>query len=357
GGPAAAARARLEGRLRPGARGGGAEPGHVGDRAARAGDDAAHGRARPARGRSEDRGGRRRRGLDVRALEPEDVPRDGTAPHVSLRWRYLGRRWIVSRGQAGAPEGPSPRARHGGARAGGGARRRDLAARAAVLGVRRRPRRGPRVAAAAPARARRARQEPLDGRERPPPPRLPDHALGPRGADGATTRVARVLARGRGSARMTYLDELAAELSRVGIRGRAQARILAETADHLAEGDEAQFGDPRELAQLFADELATQATTRAAFLSFAALGAAGAAFALGWVVMIVGGSADITSAAFLPAGLVAAFALIACPQISFAAGLLALLRARRLGNIRAAPAAELALLARRTNTALAFGAA
>jgi hypothetical protein len=156
---------------------------------------------------------------------------------------------------------------------------------------------------------------------------------------------------------MRYLDELAAELSRAGIRGRARARILAEAADHLAEGDEAQFGDPRELAQLFADELATQATTRAAFLSFAALGAAGAAFALGWVVMIVGGSADITSAAFLPAGLVAAFALIACPQISFAAGLLALLRARRLGKLRAAPAAELALLARRTNTALGFGAA
>ena len=156
---------------------------------------------------------------------------------------------------------------------------------------------------------------------------------------------------------MTYLDQLARELSRVGIRRRARARILAEAADHLAEGGEEQFGDPGELAQLFADELATQATTRAAFTAFAALAVAGAAFAVGWLALIAGGSADITSAAFLPAGLIAAFALIACPQISFAAGILALLRARRLRGQRAAPAAELALVARRTNTALAFGAA
>jgi hypothetical protein len=157
--------------------------------------------------------------------------------------------------------------------------------------------------------------------------------------------------------RHVYLGRLGKELARVGIRGRARARILAEAADHLAEGDEADFGDPRELAQLFADEHATQATTRAAFLAFAALGAAGAAFALGWIGMIPRGAGDITSASFLPAGLIAAIALIACPQISVAAGLLAVLRARRLRTLRAAPAAELAVLARRTNTALGFGAA
>jgi len=155
---------------------------------------------------------------------------------------------------------------------------------------------------------------------------------------------------------MSYCERLSVELTRVGIRGRARARILAEAADHLAESDEERFGDPRELAQLFADELATQATTRAAYVAFAALGLAGAGFAVGWVLLILEGTADITSAAFLPVGLVAAFALIACPQISFAAGLLALLRARRLQTLRVAPAAELALLARRTNTALAFGA-
>ena len=156
---------------------------------------------------------------------------------------------------------------------------------------------------------------------------------------------------------MTYLDRLAAELDRVGIRGGARRRILAEAADHLSEGNEAEFGNPRELAQLFADELATKATTRAAFAAFAALGFAGAGFAAGWVLLVLKGTADITSASFLPAGLAAAFALIACPQISFAAGLLSLLRAHRLQKLRTAPAAELELLARRTKTALAFGAA
>jgi hypothetical protein len=154
-----------------------------------------------------------------------------------------------------------------------------------------------------------------------------------------------------------YIGRLWKELGAVGIRGRARARILAEAADHLAEGEEERFGDPRELAQLFADELATDATTRAAFGAFAALGLAGAGFAAGWLLLILQGTADITSADVLPLGLVAAFALIACPQISFAAGLLALLRAHRLSKLRAAPAAELALLARRTNTALAFGTA
>jgi hypothetical protein len=106
---------------------------------------------------------------------------------------------------------------------------------------------------------------------------------------------------------------LAGELAAVGIRGRARDRILTEAADHLAEGQEEHFGDPRELAQLFADERATQATTRAAFTSFGALGLAGAGFAAGWSLLVVGAKADITSASFLPLGLVAAFALVACP--------------------------------------------
>src|SRR5262249_38207347 len=269
---------------------------------------------------------------------------------------------IVRRGEAGAPQRPSRRARPGGARARAGARVRDHPPLADALERRLPPRRGDRLPDAAPPRARRPRQEPLDVCERPPPPRLPHHALGPRGPARPSPRVAHVLGRCRGGARMShvpmrdtghdYLGRLGKELARVGIRGRARARILAEAADHLAEGDEAAFGDPRELAQLFADELATQATTRAAFLAFAALGAAGAAFAVGWIGMITRGTGDITSAAFLPAGIVAAFALIACPQISFAAGLLAALRARRLRALRAAPAAELTVLARRTNTAL-----
>jgi hypothetical protein len=158
---------------------------------------------------------------------------------------------------------------------------------------------------------------------------------------------------------LTYLDQLRNELARVGIRGGQRARILAEAADHIAEGGAEEFGDPKELAQLFADELATQETTRAAYFAFAALALAGAGFGLGWhqLVLRSHGGADITSAAFVPVGIVAAFALIACPQISFAAGLLSIVRARRLRKLRVAPAAELELLARRTRTALGFGAA
>jgi hypothetical protein len=152
---------------------------------------------------------------------------------------------------------------------------------------------------------------------------------------------------------VTYLDQLGDELARVGIHGQQRSRVVAEAADHIAEGGAADFGDPRELAQLFADELATQATTRASYLAFAVLGAA---FAAGWLQLVMHGAADITSAEFVPVGVMAAFALIACPQICFAAGLLMLLRTRRLRRLRVAPAAELALLTRQTRTALTFGA-
>jgi hypothetical protein len=153
-----------------------------------------------------------------------------------------------------------------------------------------------------------------------------------------------------------YLAQLAAELGHVGIRGRTRARILAEAEDHLADGDPAEFGDPRELAQLFADELATSETTRAAFLAFAALGAVGACFAAAWAAVPGRSSPDILSAQIVPLGVAAAVALVVLPQVSFAAGVLALLRARRLRASRAAPAAELAVLSRRTQASLLAGA-
>jgi hypothetical protein len=53
---------------------------------------------------------------------------------------------------------------------------------------------------------------------------------------------------------------------------------------------------------------------------------------------------------------VAALGMLVCSQIAFAAGLLAVLRAFRLRHARVAPAAEIAVLQRRTVAALAFGA-
>jgi hypothetical protein len=58
---------------------------------------------------------------------------------------------------------------------------------------------------------------------------------------------------------MSYFEHFESELAAVGIRGRLRKRILAETHAHLADGDEAAFGDPRALAVRFADELGSSA--------------------------------------------------------------------------------------------------
>jgi hypothetical protein len=155
---------------------------------------------------------------------------------------------------------------------------------------------------------------------------------------------------------VTYLDRLDRELGRAGIGGRLRARILAEVADHLAEGEESRFGDPAELAQLFADELATDRSRRAAFLAFGALAAAGTAIAAAWLAAAAAGWPDIASAQWAPLGVLAAIGMLVCPQVSFAAGLLMGLRAFRRRREPRLPATELALLGRRTRVALAFGA-
>ena len=154
-----------------------------------------------------------------------------------------------------------------------------------------------------------------------------------------------------------YLDELCAELGRVGIRGALRERILAEVADHLVDGDVEDVGEPRMIAQRFADELATAHSRRSAFRGFATLAAAGLAFAAGWLLVpAAGGWSDIADAPFLPLAIATALGMLVASQVSFAAGLLALLRAWRLRDMAAAPAAEVALLLRRTRVALVAGA-
>jgi hypothetical protein len=156
---------------------------------------------------------------------------------------------------------------------------------------------------------------------------------------------------------VTSLDELHLELGRVGIRGRQRARILAEAAGHLEEGDPARFGSAELVAQRFADELATVQSRRVAFRGFGALAAAGLVFAAGWLLVpVAGGWPAIDSARVLPLAIAAGLGMVVCSQVSFAAGLLALLRAVRLRDTGAAPAAEVALLLRRTCTALVSGA-
>jgi MFS family permease len=156
---------------------------------------------------------------------------------------------------------------------------------------------------------------------------------------------------------MTYLDRLGRELSAVGIHGRLRDRILAEAADHLAEGEVERFGEPAALAREFADELATSRSRRATLAALAALAGAAAVFAAAWLLTVAaGGWGDIFSAEWAPFGVAAAIGMLVCPQVSFAAGLLAALRVARRRHERRLPAAEVDLLLRRTRVALAFGA-
>jgi len=153
-----------------------------------------------------------------------------------------------------------------------------------------------------------------------------------------------------------YLDDLRRELAEVGIGGRLRDRILAEAADHLAEGDVRSFGDPAELAREFADDLATVRSRRATLRSLAALAAAAAVFAPAFLLAATAGrTGDIFSAEWPPLGVLAVLGLVACPQLSFAAGLLALLRLARRRRERRLAAQDVALLLRRTRIALAFG--
>jgi len=153
-----------------------------------------------------------------------------------------------------------------------------------------------------------------------------------------------------------YLRELRAELGAVGIRGSRRRRILAETADHLHEsGEAARFGEPKLIAALFADELATNGARRAAISSFLVLAAAGIVYTV--LFGLINSWPDFTSAKLLPLAIGAAFTMLVAPQVAFAAGLLAVAGAWRLRSETTAPAAEIRVLRRRSAVALGSGAA
>jgi hypothetical protein len=154
---------------------------------------------------------------------------------------------------------------------------------------------------------------------------------------------------------MIYLHELSHELAAHGIRGRRRRRILLETDDHLRSDPDAEqrFGSAREVANAFAAELGAQASRRAAVSAFAALGVAGAVYAVSFVSL---GFAGPPTETLDPALGALAFALmIVAPQVSFVAGALALLRTLRRRDERVIPTGELVVIRRRTCVALLFG--
>jgi hypothetical protein len=154
---------------------------------------------------------------------------------------------------------------------------------------------------------------------------------------------------------MTYVDELAAELGRLGVRGRLRRRILAEVDDHLRSDEEAEsrFGSPNVVANGFAAELGTRASRHAAVIGFFALGVAGGVFA----ACLAGLSLAGRSAVEPPAAAVASLVLIIAPQVAFVSGTLALLRVVRRRNDGVFTSAERVMVNRRTSLALAAGLA
>jgi len=133
------------------------------------------------------------------------------------------------------------------------------------------------------------------------------------------------------------MNGLRRELADRGIRGRLAARIEAELDDHLACDPQADIGDPAEIAERFAVELRVVRTRRASIGTFAALAVTAA---------LVAASAPSHASAHAWAGLL----ILACAQIAFVAGSLALLRALRGGA-----AGDCRLAQRRAAIALAAG--
>ena len=156
---------------------------------------------------------------------------------------------------------------------------------------------------------------------------------------------------------MIWLTRLEVELRRRGVPGGSRRRILSELRDHLGcdPDSEDRLGEPDELAADFAEELATDTARHGAVLAFAALGLTAVILVATQLVL---GAADpgprwgVSLVIAAPAIL----ALVFAPQVALVAGCLALLRVVRRRGPNVLPAAEVALVRRRTMVALVAGA-
>jgi hypothetical protein len=161
-----------------------------------------------------------------------------------------------------------------------------------------------------------------------------------------------------------YLTVLRRALRESGVEGRAADRFLAESRDHLLElarvdGERealSRFGDARALAEQVAAQLATSRTRRATYGAFGALALVGLGyFGFFAAVNLGGGGPDIFDGRIAALGVLAGIGLFVCPQVSFVAGCLAMLRALRLRDGEALPADELSVMRSRAAVALGSG--
>ena len=156
---------------------------------------------------------------------------------------------------------------------------------------------------------------------------------------------------------MSWLEALGKELSVRGVASRDRQRILWELGDHIDcdPGRVESLGAPATLATLFAEELATARSRRSAVHAFAALAVTAVALVVSQLLLgqirYPGFNHGLSQALFWPSFL----GLFVAPQVALASGTLGALRAFRRRHATTLPAAELALIARRTRIALAAG--
>jgi len=159
---------------------------------------------------------------------------------------------------------------------------------------------------------------------------------------------------------MSWLEQLENALSVRGVSARRRERIVVELRDHIAcePGCEARLGDPVQLAVSFADELGAAEARRSAFGAVAALAVTAVALVVSQLAIgAAGGPLGFEHGHSLALFVPAALGMLLAPQIALAAGGLASVRALRRRRAGALPAAELALIRRRTRVALLAGLA
>ena len=155
---------------------------------------------------------------------------------------------------------------------------------------------------------------------------------------------------------MSYIEDFGRELKLHGIRGTRRCRILAEVIDHLDEDPSAEerFGSAAEVANAFAAELGAQASRRAAVSAFAALGVAGAVYAVCFVSFGFASPPTEMLDPALGAARVRADDRRAAGRVRRGSPCPAFARLRRRRE-RVIPTDELIVIRRRTGVALLFG--
>jgi hypothetical protein len=157
---------------------------------------------------------------------------------------------------------------------------------------------------------------------------------------------------------VSFIDRLDHELAARRVAPARRRRILLEYADHIRSDPscEDRLGDPGELAQTFAAELAADDVRRTTGETFLALSLAAVALVVGQLLIAPGGgypgfNNGISIAISIPALLM----LLVAPQVALVSGMLAVLRAARRWRPRRLPDAEVALIYRRCAVAGAAG--